>query len=166
MDPCCAARRCLAVLLMHQGTLQSSLSPPHRNKSTNKCSQQEPRRTCFELFVVQPTSFSSATIGPCDTNVMEGHLFLRDNDINDALQFEIMFSPLATQQMSYDLFCVQQPFATLFWTFPGRWVFCSKTTFDGSIDTPTSSRDVWAHKISWYSTSKLVRLIRFSRLIS
>ena len=107
---------------------------------------------CLNYLLFRLLPSPRQRIGPCDTNVIEGHLFLRDNDINDALQFENMFSPLPTQQVSYELFCVQQPFATLFWAFPGWWVFWSKATFNGSIDTlPTSSRDVWAHKISWYS---------------
>ena len=131
---------CTALPLMHQGTLQSSLSPPHRNKSTNKCSHQEPRRSfCLNFLLFSPLLSPRQPTGPCDTNLIEGHLFLCDNDINDALQLENMFSALATQQMSNKLFCVQQPFATLFWTFPGWWVFCSKATFDGSIDTPSSN---------------------------
>ena len=76
-----------------------------------------------------------------------------------------MFSPLATEQLSCDRFCVQEPFATSFWTVPAGWASCSTAPFDASIDTPSSNfiALMSGHtRLDVSSPWKLVKGIRFT----
>ena len=138
-------------------------------RTTKKCSHQEPRRNfLFGLFIVSFSHFSlldNQSDHVTRIGLKKNNLFLRDNDRNDAVQFENMFSPLATEQLSCDRFCVQAPFATSFWTVPAGWASCSTAPFDASIDTPSSNfiALMSGHtRLDVASPWKLVKGIRFT----